>query len=292
VFTSSPIDYSVTFVDYNDDVLKGPVYYHYGDTVVTPSNPSREADSTYTYTFSGWTPTVSDVTGNVVYKAEYTATYIDYTVKFMVGDTVYNSYTAHYGDTLTTPETNPTKDETQECTYTFKGWTPEVASTVTGDVVYTAEFETSYKTFTVEFLNEDNSVISSDKYYYGDEVEIPDAPTKTADNTYTYAFDGWDKSVTAVTGNATYKATFKPTFIDYTVKFVNEGEVVSEKTYHYGDTVSVPDEPTKAEDKTYTYTFDKWSPAVTDVTGNATYTAEYTSVYKEYTVKFLNEDGT
>ena len=114
-------------------------------------------------------------------------------------------------------------------------------------------------------------------YHYGDDVVVPVAPAKTADETYTYKFAGWDKEVTSVKGNVDYTATYEPSYIDYTVRFLNEdGSVITETTYHYGDDVVIPADPVKAADETYTYTFAGWDKEVTSVKGNVDYTATYT----------------
>ena len=132
------------------------------------------------------------------------------------------------------------------------------------------------------FVNEDGTEISKQIYHWGDNVAEPDAPTKAADNTYTYTFAGWDKEVVACAGNATYKATYTSHYIDYTVKFLDEdGTVLSEKTYHYGEYVEEPESPTKAADNTYTYTFAGWDKEIVPCNGNATYTATYTAKVKE-----------
>ncbi|MCR5373617.1 MAG: InlB B-repeat-containing protein [Solobacterium sp.] len=65
------------------------------------------------------------------------------------------------------------------------------------------------------------------------------------------------------------------TFVDEDGTVLQESEVPAGKTPEYpGDT------PTKKEDKNYTYTFAGWSPEITEVTDDATYTATYTKKKK------------
>ena len=121
---------------------------------------------------------------------------------------------------------------------------------------------------------------------------VPADPVKAADETYNYTFAGWDKEVTSVKGNTDYKAVYESSYIDYTVRFLNEdGSVITETNYHYGDDVAVPADPAKAADETYTYTFAGWDKEVTSVKGNTDYTAVYTDEYNKYIVRFLDEDG-
>ncbi|MBQ6331455.1 MAG: hypothetical protein IJI34_01650, partial [Clostridia bacterium] len=92
--------------------------------------------------------------------------------------------------------------------------------------------------------------------------------------------------------------------VEYTITFVNEdgtelqsGEVLLGKTPAY-----TGKEPTKPATAQYTYTFVGWKDengivyGLTDdlpaVTGEMTYTAIYTSTVNEYTITFVNEDGT
>ena len=122
---------------------------------------------------------------------------------------------------------------------------------------------------------------------------VPANPVKAADETYNYTFAGWDKEVTSVKGNVDYKAVYESSYIDYTVRFLNEdGSVITEETYHYGDDVVIPADPAKEADETYTYTFAGWDKDVTSVRGNVDYTAVYTDEYNKYIVRFLDEDGT
>ena len=171
---------------------------------------------------------------------------------------------------------DPVKAADETYNYTFAGWDKEVTS-VKGNVDYKAVYESSYIDYTVRFLNEDGSVISEATYHYGDNVVVPIDPAKAADETYTYTFAGWDKEVTSVKENADYKAVYESSYIDYTVRFLNEdGSVITEATYHYGDNVVMPANPAKEADETYTYTFAGWDKEVTSVKENVDYTATYT----------------
>ncbi|HAI91890.1 MAG TPA: hypothetical protein DCM21_04995 [Butyrivibrio sp.] len=284
-------DYTVKFVDYDDSTISERIY-NANENIVIPSNPVRESDETYNYTFTGWDKEISkEAVSDAVYKAVYESSYIDYTVRFLNEDgSVISEATYHYGDNVVVPA-NPAKAADETYTYKFAGWDKEVTS-VKGNADYTAVYTDEYNKYIVRFLNEDGTVILKSTYHYGDDVVVPADPIKTADETYTYKFVSWDKEVTSVKGNADYKAVYESSYIDYTVRFLNEdGSVISEATYHYGDDVVVPANPVKAADETYTYTFAGWDKEVTSVKGNVDYKAVYESSYIDYTVRFLNEDG-
>ena len=144
--------------------------------------------------------------------------------------------------------------------------------------------------YTVIFKDENGDILSSEKYRYGDNVTVPAAPTKASDNTYIYDFAGWDKAVVDCAGNTTYTATYTPIYIDYTVAFKNwNGELISSNTYHYGDVVELPDDPTKEKDGYYIYTFAGWSKEVVSCAGNATYTATFDADhYHTYKTSVIN----
>ncbi len=134
--------------------------------------------------------------------------------------------------------------------------------------------------YRVVFLDADGTILQSSMYHYGDVVQEPDVPTKESDVYGTYSFAGWDKPVTACTADATYTATYDLEYTDYTVAFRNwDGTVLSSKTYHYGDTVEIPADPTRETDSTYIYIFTGWDKDVVTCNGNATYTATYSPAY-------------
>ena len=124
--------------------------------------------------------------------------------------------------------------------------------------------------FTVGFYDWDNTLLCQNYYHLGETVGLPEAPARAADNTYTYTFAGWDKEITVCDGNATYRATYTPTYIDYKVAFQNwDGTVLSTQTYHYGDPVTVPATPTKAADEMFTYIFKGRDKEMVNCVGNA-----------------------
>ncbi|MBQ7604655.1 MAG: InlB B-repeat-containing protein, partial [Clostridia bacterium] len=60
---------------------------------------------------------------------------------------------------------------------------------------------------------------------------------------------------------STYVYTLE--ILEYEIKFVDyDGTEISKTNYHYGDTVTVPADPTRAADETYPDTFAGWDPAV------------------------------
>ena len=255
----------------------------------------KVATAQYTYAFAGWTPTISKVTGNATYTATYTNTVNQYTVTFKNEDgTVLQTGKWDYNDTPTYSGNTPTKAATDQYTYTFAGWTPTIAK-VTGNATYTATFTSTDNQYTVTFKNEGGTVLQTGKWNYNATPTYSgETPTKAATAQYTFTFAGWTPTIAKVTGNATYTATFTNTVNQYTVTFKNEdGTVLQSGKWDYNDTpIYSGDTPVKAATAQYTYTFTGWAPAVAKVTGNATYTATFTSAVNQYVVYFDASNGT
>ena len=130
----------------------------------------------------------------------------------------------------------------------------------------------------VEFRDWDGTVLSSKDYALGEAVMPPTDPIRPGNAAAEYTFAGWDKPIVPCDGDAVSTATYTTTAVEYTVTFQDhDGTVISTATYHYGDAIAVPADPIRPTDGTYIYTFAGWSPAITDCTGNQTYTATYTA---------------
>ncbi len=69
----------------------------------------------------------------------------------------------------------------------------------------------------------------------------------------------------------------------YQITFNNENGMLLQRSYQEKNAMATysGETPTKAADDDYTYTFDRWNPALATVTEEATYTAQYTSESKE-----------
>jgi len=73
-------------------------------------------------------------------------------------------------------------------------------------------------TYTITWVNWDNSILFADQVAEGDTPEYYlDAPTKASDAQYTYTFTGWSPEITAAYEDATYIAQFSQIINEYVV---------------------------------------------------------------------------
>ena len=289
--------FTVTWVNDNGTVLEEDKDAAYGTTPeYNGAAPTKQGDEQYSYTFSGWTPEVTAVTGDVTYKATYTQSVNTYTVTWQNEDgtvlktdeVAYNEVPAYVGDT-------PTKAGDAEHNYTFSGWTPEITP-VTGNATYTATFAEGINSYTVIWKNWDGTELEKDEdVEYGTTPEYNGAePVHEGDAQYSYVFKGWSPTVDAVTGDITYTAVFEQSTNTYAITWKNGDEVLKTEQVAYGEMpVWSGDTPTKVDETgQYTYVFKGWTPEIQTVVGEATYTAEFEQTENTFTVTWVDSDGT
>ena len=180
-------------------------------------DPVRESDDKYDYTFTGWDPAVGAVTEDTTYTATYTKTLRSYPLTFQKENgEVITTLTVPYGtepaDIANIPAV-PAKASTAEFNYIPNDWGVQK---VTGPATYTASYTEQKRSYTITWLNDDNSDLGTTTVEYG-VLPTYNTPTKAKDVGYSYAFKDWSPAVTLVTGEATYKATYTQTARTYKV---------------------------------------------------------------------------
>lgn len=152
-----------------------------------------------------------------------------------------------------------------------------------GDMSESYEYETRYRV--TDFTGEHGSAdFSSDSYAVGENVTVTLLPSKGYRPTSALYTDNGKKVSVTLGDTATFEFSmpdggtaveviFEP--IEYTVKFIANGEIISESTYHLGDNVNVPEVAAKFTDGDKAYVFSHWTPQVVAVTEDTAYTAVY-----------------
>ena len=128
--------------------------------------------------------------------------------------------------------------------------------------------------YTITFDSNGGSAVESITAAYGSEVTAPADPTREG-----YTFAGWNPEVPETMPLNGLTVTAQWTINTYTVTWLNDdGSELKTDQVAYGVTpVYDGDIPTKEADSQNTYEFSGWSPEITSVTDNATYTATYTA---------------
>ncbi len=218
---------------------------------------------------------------------KHTVKFVDYNDEILLEQELKSGATPVY-----TAE-DPTREGNAEFSYTFIGW-DKVIVPVTEDVVYKAVYQETINEYTINFVNDDGSVLDSGKLPYGQTPSYTkNTPEKEPTAEYTYTFKGWDKEIGAVTGDATYVAQYDAVKNSYKVSFVDlNNNVLYEGNFEYGTTpVYEGETPTLEGNVQYRYVFSGWDKEIAPVTGDVTYRVTFEQETKEYLVTFKDEDG-
>lgn len=216
----------------------------YGSEIKRPAPPVRDG-----YVFAGWEPNVEAEMPNhdLTYTAKWETAPVDgetYSAVFLVDGVPHAQYVLKEGDVIPVPA------DPQKFGYKFKGWEPEVPSTMPAhnvEFVATWEVDKEFVTVVIGGVVISGGVIA--------------------------AIAGINASIIAgigiIGGIITITIIAKNT---YTVKYIVDGETY--KTYKVlaGTKIPVPADPTKEG-----YVFDGWDPEVPDKmpAADQTFTAKW-----------------
>ena len=218
--------YTITWKN-GDEILETDNYVPDGETPeYNGETPTKTADAMYTYSFAGWSPEISDVTGNVTYTAQFSSTAKSYTITYKVDGEIYKTESVSYGNSITLSDA-PTKEG-----YTFSGWQSDYTTMPAQNIEITGTF--AINQYAVTYMVDGVQYGESLTVDHGTKLTAPEAPTKngaiflgwTADGVNTYDFE------TPVTAETTLTAMWLDAsgFITF-----SEGYAVTDDTYNGTD---------------------------------------------------------
>ena len=138
-------------------------------------------------------------------------------------------------------------------------------------------------TYDVIFVS-DGNIYAKHALGYGETIIVPNMVKEG------YTFNKWDIEIPATMPFNDITATASWTINKYNVTWSVDGTETIEP-YEYGQTPAFAGSTDKPADDKYTYTFAGWDSEIEQVSGDVTYTAQYTKELNTYTVKFLDDLG-
>ncbi|MBQ7438439.1 MAG: InlB B-repeat-containing protein [Paludibacteraceae bacterium] len=166
----------------------------------------------------------------------------------------------------------------------FVGWDSPY-TTITNDKDITAVYGEDSKTWTVTYLNWDNSPLGTEQVNDGEAAQGVIA-TRTG-----YTFVGWSEDISSVKSDMTVTALFDVSV--FTITYTIDGVKIMSEQVAYGAMPaayqSVEDQGKPATEQ-YVYTFSHWTPAIVPAVADATYEAVFTPSPRKYLVTFQNWD--
>ena len=138
------------------------------------------------------------------------------------------------------------------------------------------------ETYTIKFVNSDDTLLEEVKVKKGDKPAFSKAnPTKASD-AYSYTFNGWDKEITAASSDATYKATYTQTAIDFDIVYeLNGGTNSDSNPSTYNITM---DNITLSDPSREGYSFTGWTSEGSSITTINTNSAKTINVEATWSI--------
>lgn len=160
--------------------------------------------------------------------------------------------------------------------YTFIGW-DKALTNISDETNFYPVFQIN--TYMVKFVDDDGTVLDTQKVEYGKDAKLPSAPQRTG-----YIFTGWDKEATHIQQDMSINAQYK--IVQYTVTFQDyDGTVINTQKVNYNTTANHPEAPMRQG-----HTFIGWDGNFQNVLSDMIVKATYT--INQYNVVFIDFDDT
>lgn len=128
-------------------------------------------------------------------------------------------------------------------------------------------YDVSVAKVNYKYMTVGGEMMGSSYYLTGEELELPEIPSSYQDKVGTWTFEGWYVGDTKyengseVLGSMDIVAKYKVTeYKEYIVTYLDEDNetVITSQTYHYGDKLVLPEDPTKPDEDDKRYIFSGW----------------------------------
>ncbi len=256
VYVESPLEYTITFKNENNSVRETQKY-HYGETPVCSTLPTKAATAQYTYKLR-WEPQIQTVMADATYKAVFDATTNKYAVSVKSNP---SGACTISGAGIYDYNSSATITLAVNSGYTFNGWNAgdgdlDTTITVTADVNLVANFTVAVPDYTITWKSYDGNTTLAEVGQKANTATIYTGatPTKAAEAAYTYTFDGWTTGAngtgTFYKNNQTPKATVDATYYahftavpvpDLTISNDNGAPTVLSAAVNYHDLIITSD---------------------------------------------------
>ena len=208
VIANNVPQYIVRYIDWDNTVLYRAVVAEGANAVnaVTAgyiTAPTKEGTDDTHYTFKDFGTLPTNIHGNETVVAQYTTTY---RVRFMNGDTAYDTQWVAAGGSATAPTGTPTKASTAQYTYTFSGWDKSYTN-VTAPLTVNAVYTSALRYYTVYFYNGSTLLQTVENVPYGGTATFT-GTTPVDPSGDGGEFEGWSPSNTNITGATSCYAQF------------------------------------------------------------------------------------
>jgi hypothetical protein len=199
--SQASIQHTITFKNYDDSVLSTQTVNQGANAVYSGPTPTKPSTEQYTYTFTGWDKTLTNITTSFSTTAQYSQTTKTFTITWQNhdGTVLETDNNVPYGTKPTFNGVTPSKLSVEDYDFTFNGWSPEVTSVV-GNATYTAQFTQTFNFIPITTAQELNNIRNnlSGKYRLMNDIDLESnewTPIGTDTAPFTGTLDGKDFTI-------------------------------------------------------------------------------------------------